>query len=376
VQYQSLIEAEVLSDTKKLSTNANFLNSQTTLENLITTRRNFLLNHAEINRQAPTITAVTRKTPTDEIITGQSVPITAQVNGPANQVILYYSDGIVGRFQHMAMFDDGVHNDGQTGDGIYGATIPPYPAGSLVRYYVEARASDQTAAFSPAGAEHDVYVYQIAQKTAASSAVVINEFLASNEKTLQDPQGQYEDWIELVNISQDTVNLSGMYLSDNSTNLKKWPFPEGTKLGPGQYLIVWADEDGKDEGLHANFKLSASGESVTLSDTDANGNVLLDTVVFDAQTNDVSYGRFPNATGTFHTMSATPNQANTTTQAATGDFDKNGTVDFADFLLLAGQFGKTSADPAFNTRCDLDRDGTIGFSDFLIFAGQFGKKTG
>ncbi|MBK6543555.1 MAG: T9SS type A sorting domain-containing protein [Flavobacteriales bacterium] len=48
--------------------------------------------------------------------------------------------------------------------------------------------------------------------------------------------------------------------------------------------------------MHANFKLSASGESVLLYDTDT---LLVDQVDFDAQETDMGYARVPNGTGPF-----------------------------------------------------------------------------
>jgi hypothetical protein len=80
------------------------------------------------------------------------------------------------------------------------------------------------------------------------------------------------------------VNLTGRYLSDEPNNPRKWQFPAGTTIPPNGFLIVWADEDGlAAAGLHASFKLSASGESIFLTDTDANFNAVLDSVTFDAQ---------------------------------------------------------------------------------------------
>ena len=54
-----------------------------------------------------------------------------------------------------------------------------------------------------------------------------------------------------------------------------------------------------------------------------------------------------------------------------GDLDGNGSVDFADFLALAGSFG-SNVDPA-GSGADIDGDGTVGFGDFLLLAGNFGK---
>lgn len=74
--------------------------------------------------------------------------------------------------------------------------------------------------------------------------------------TIADPQGEYEDWVELLNTTSQAIDLSGMYLSDDPSDLKKWQFPPGTPIDAGGYLLVWADEDTTDAGLHADFTLS------------------------------------------------------------------------------------------------------------------------
>ncbi len=55
------------------------------------------------------------------------------------------------------------------------------------------------------------------------------------------------------------------------------------------------------------------------------------------------------------------------------DFDRNGVVEFPDFVLFARRFGVSRGDETFEARYDLDGDGNVGFSDFLIFARNFGK---
>ena len=106
--------------------------------------------------------------------------------------------------------------------------------------------------------------------------------MAANTKSLTDPQGQHEDWLELHNLTNDVLNLTGMYLTDKTDNPKKWAFPENTTIPAHGYLLVWLDEDGKaDGGLHANFKLSRNGETVMLVDTDIRGNQVLDAVTFE-----------------------------------------------------------------------------------------------
>ncbi len=130
---------------------------------------------------------------------------------------------------------------------------------------------------------------------AGAVPVVINEVLASNGHTLADPQGEYDDWIELYNQSSAPVNLGGMYLTDDPAEPAKWQFPKNapaqTTIPAHGYLLVWADGEVGDSGLHASFNLSASGESVALFDRD--GLTLIDSVDFEAQRTDISYGRFP-----------------------------------------------------------------------------------
>ncbi len=149
----------------------------------------------------------------------------------------------------------------------------------------------------------------------AGSPVVINELMADNDNIIADPQGDNDDWIELFNRTDSDVDLTGMYLSDKVDNPTKWQFPDGIEIAANGYLIVWCDEDHDDEaateGLHSNFKLSKSGETVLLVDTDANGNTVLDSVVFGEQGTDVAYGRFPNGTGDFQIVRPTPEGENT-----------------------------------------------------------------
>ena len=145
-------------------------------------------------------------------------------------------------------------------------------------------------------------------------SVVINELMADNDNTIADPQGDYDDWLELYNLTDSAVMLTGMYLSDKEDNLTKWEFPENTEIPANGYLIVWLDEDHDDEnateGLHANFKLSKSGEIALFVDTDANGNQVLDSVTFGEQETDVAYGRLPDGTGEFQVVQATPGAPN------------------------------------------------------------------
>jgi lamin tail-like protein/putative Ig domain-containing protein len=127
-------------------------------------------------------------------------------------------------------------------------------------------------------------------------SVVINEWMASNTRTLLDPAPpqSFDDWFELYNPTTRAIDLSGYFLTDTLTNKTKWKIPFGTIMSPSGYLLVWADEETFQNGfngdLHANFKLSSGGEAIGLFAPDG---TTIDTVTFGAQTNDVSQGRFP-----------------------------------------------------------------------------------
>ena len=56
------------------------------------------------------------------------------------------------------------------------------------------------------------------------------------------------------------------------------------------------------------------------------------------------------------------------------DFNGDGTVNIADFLLFVAQFGLSQGDKGYDARYDLDGDNTIGISDFLIFVNAFGEE--
>ena len=130
----------------------------------------------------------------------------------------------------------------------------------------------------------------------------INELMASNDTTLQDPDepGEYPDWIEIYNYGTEAIPLAGMYLQDSANT---YLIPSGVSIAAGQYLIFYADDDKDpvDQGpLHTNFKLGASGDEVTLLAYD--GETIVDTVSFSDQSTDISYGQYPDASDDWYTM--------------------------------------------------------------------------
>jgi hypothetical protein len=141
----------------------------------------------------------------------------------------------------------------------------------------------------------------------------INELLASNTRTNQDPQGEHDDWIEIYNAGDEPIDIGGMYLTDDLSAPQKWHVPSEasqlTTVPARGHLLIWADGDVDDEGLHAGFSLSATGEEIALFDRD--GTTLIDRIAFDAQEADVSFGRWPDGADSWQPFaSPTPGAEN------------------------------------------------------------------
>jgi hypothetical protein len=326
-KYYALIDTFVASDPKKTTTYAQFTTAKTTIKNWLNARRNTYLNNAEVNRPYPAIDNVIYTadgTPFTKPSAGQSETIKAKISFAAGiqAVNLYYSTGLDGYFEKTTMKDDGLSGDGAAGDGVFGGKIPGYGKGTYVRFYIEAVANDaaKTVAYMPKGAEHDVYFYQVKLNQSNISGVVINEIMAANKTAVKDPNGQNDDWIEFHNLNATPLDMSNFYLTDDVSKRGKWQFPAGTSIPANGYLIVWADEDGNQTGLHANFKLSNSGETVILSDRDT---AVIDQVIFGAQIDDRSFARSPNGTGDFvikaHTFNKSNDSATPTTEILAND---------------------------------------------------------
>jgi hypothetical protein len=150
-------------------------------------------------------------------------------------------------------------------------------------------------------------------RRAVPVSVVVNEIMALNRQTRADPQGDYEDWIELYNKGSVAVDVGGCYLTDDLSEPTKWQIPTNspatTTIAAHGYLLIWADGDIADAGLHAGFRLNDQGEKVGLFAPD--GVTSIDSLTFGKQQADVSYGRMPDGGPELRSLlSPTPGAAN------------------------------------------------------------------
>jgi hypothetical protein len=144
-------------------------------------------------------------------------------------------------------------------------------------------------------------------KDSLNSEVVINELMPVNSTVVADQNGEYDDWFELYNVTPLKIDLSGYYLTDNRSNITKWRIPQGTFIDGNGFLIIWADKDTTQAGLHANFKLSSQGEELLISKPDRS---LVDKVVYPAQSDELSFSRVQDGVGDFRWKNPTFNRSN------------------------------------------------------------------
>ncbi len=124
------------------------------------------------------------------------------------------------------------------------------------------------------------------------SKFFIWEVMTGNETTLADENGNYHDWAEIRNITDEVQDLGGYTLSDDSNYLSKWEFPS-ISVQPGQSVIVFMSPDydaGANTGsgfLYADFGLGRKGDVLFLSDPEGN---IIQRMDIPELTSDISYG--------------------------------------------------------------------------------------
>ena len=290
-QLQQIIDADVIADPNTFYSYTDFtdnLNSSVGvnpvigISELMNDRITFLQNLPEFTANPPTISILN----SNSVLPHTTTNITVNVQN-ANYVYLAYRFKFSDKFEKLEMFDDGNNGDGAAGDGVYGVTINVDARD--VQYYIYAE-NATAGIFSPQRAEKEFH------QIAVVSGLVINEIMAANFSKVSDQDGEYDDWVELYNGGNTSINLEGFYLSDNENDLTKWIFPN-TVIQANDYKIIWCDTAGSSQtGLHTTYRLSADQEEVYL--TDPSG-VVVDAVHFVNMPTDVAYARVPNGNGIF-----------------------------------------------------------------------------
>ncbi len=187
------------------------------------------------------------------------------------------------------------------------AVIPPLGVGKTGKFFVYVKDSQNQYQLYPRKK-----AIEVKTPRTISNDIVINEFLADNVSAFADQDGEYDDWIELYNPTNNPITLTGRYLTDKKDNLVKYQFAQpNLVLNPSNYLIIWCDEQQTQQGIHTNFKLSASGEFIALVEND--GITVIDSISFGPQISNISFGRLTDGSANWVAMVPTPGSTNNIT---------------------------------------------------------------
>ena len=138
------------------------------------------------------------------------------------------------------------------------------------------------------------------------AGLVLNECMPDNDATVVDEAGDFDDWVEVANTGAAPIDLAGLRMVDHHDGSTLYTFPSLT-LNPGEYTLVWCDEEPLEGSAHAPFRLDAAGEEVYLLD----GAHIIDQLSFPAMGTDQTWGRWPDGSGAWQLLSlATPGAVN------------------------------------------------------------------
>ncbi len=106
------------------------------------------------------------------------------------------------------------------------------------------------------------------RKTVTGSRVYISEIMTSNSSSVPAPDGEFYDWIELCNPTDEAVDVSGFGFGLDSA-AAVWTIPSGTVIPAKGYALVFcagrAGDSGRVGEVYATFRLSKKGgEELTL----------------------------------------------------------------------------------------------------------------
>jgi len=148
----------------------------------------------------------------------------------------------------------------------------------------------------------------------SAQTLQINEFEAKNTSTISDNYGEFDDWIEIINKTGQSINLNGYYLTDDlSDKSKSKLISNGDELvvPSGGTIILWADKEISQGSNHLSFKLSSESGQIGLFSPTLQ---FLDTLSYPLQYTDISEGRDQSNSSLWKYYSVpTPNKANNTT---------------------------------------------------------------
>ena len=281
------------------------------IKEFIEARKQNALEQLESFNSYPIITKIVDNLPNES----EALQVQALIkddNGIFNAQLCYTFNGSTEVC--IEMIDDGIHNDGEADDDIYGTEIPAFNQPGNLAYRIKAKDINTQTQITP---NCDYIIVQI---SSTNPSLAINELMAKNTAYIQDDYSEYDDWIEIYNYGDSPIPLGDKYITKNDDLDNLWKLPN-TEIQPNEFLIIWTDDDNEQGIYHSDFKLSAGGGSLQLYDKNGEDLDLIDEVDFENQATDASWARVPNGTGEFQDNPPTPGYSNTVVSVYQESFD-------------------------------------------------------
>jgi hypothetical protein len=207
----------------------------------------------------------------------------------------------------------------------------------------------------------DDYPFQV------PNVIVINELMSHSLTGV--------DWIELYNTSSDAIDISGWYLSDSASDLRKYKIADGTFIGGHGYLVFYEDTHfglaSTDPGKVTGFAFGGNGETAYLYGP-GDGMLLeyLEKEDFGPSAPDVSRGRYFKASSNTYNFvameTATPGAANSYPKVGPVVISEimyhpdNGDAEYIELRNISGS-AVTLYDPAISTAWQMTQGITYDF---------------
>lgn len=164
-----------------------------------------------------------------------------------------------------------------SGAAVQQLEIPALPADVAYGLVLEGQNAGAYCYFAngmPGAKNTSAYSAALSDIVSGTSRLAVTEYMNNNYCAVKDNYGEYSDFVELMNVSDEPCSLSGLYFSDKEDQPQKWAVPGNITLEPGERLTVWCSgrDEYKDGFLHASFSLGSGDTVFTVADS---GTVLL-----------------------------------------------------------------------------------------------------
>jgi hypothetical protein len=243
------------------------------------------------------------------------------------------------------------------------ATIPPNYENETEMLRIIAMDSSGNVAIYPRYG-----VWEINRCSQTQIGLQINEFLAINDENISDNNGEFDDWLEIYNISDNDILLDGLFLTDNPNDLTKWQFPsENLSLETDNFLIIWCDDDEEQGNYHTNFKISGNGEYLAI--VSADGITVIDSLSFGTQQTDISNGRI-NEFSDEWTFFESPTPGEQNSVCLLGDVNYDNNIDILDIALIVNYILGFESEIQ---NSDMNEDSLVNIVDLVILVELIGE---